>query len=551
MLDMGFIKEKAWSDGHKETFANGLLFFRLQSYLLNMPSNTQLESRFPKAWPYSLVIKSGEICSPYTPQSDYSIWIGVFPRLLVEVNSGNSAHGQVNPEDYTRLLLQGSSSIRLMNHIRRCKGEQKPAVLMVIYIDKECNARRLLLFQKERSHVSSEVYYTHVTDNLQTCEGRLRLARVLYNLVDALDTDTCDSAFEESKEVVETLIALKRHAKGPAFSSKRQHATEKENETNSSKRQRQHEIDQDTLKRAGYGLVPDVVENDHGTFEPWFKRPPHIYYVYQIGDTDKKEYVMKRIRHHSNEKHILQSFTTKPSCDNIIQMVEMIESSVDTFVVFPKLGSVFEALQFGGRPLCGRLVDMSRDLARGLIFLHNNNIAHLDINPSNLGFTDKYHLQIFDFDISVQVNGEDEQIDDYLGTEGWMAPEIGTRDGPRQPYSPIRADKYSCGRVFRVFADTNGGVDEDLGQFAGKLMHPNPSKRPHLLEWCGPATLTQTNSAEMDKTMVADDEAMVTEEAMVAEGTMVAEVVEDEQKVVAPKRPRVGYGGEGFHQVPM
>ncbi|KAH9025882.1 kinase-like domain-containing protein, partial [Lactarius pseudohatsudake] len=67
---------------------------------------------------------------------------------------------------------------------------------------------------------------------------------------------------------------------------------------------------------------------------------------------------------------------------------------------------------------------LSHDLARGLTFLHNNNIVHLDINPSNLGFTDNYHLQIFGFDISVQVNGEEEQIDDYLGTEGWMAPKI-------------------------------------------------------------------------------------------------------------------------------
>ncbi|KAH8988788.1 kinase-like domain-containing protein [Lactarius akahatsu] len=239
-------------------------------------------------------------------------------------------------------------------------------------------------------------------------------------------------------------------------------------------------------------------------------------------------------------------------------MVEMIKSRVDTFVVFPKLGSVFEVLQSGGGPLCGQLIDLSHDLARGLTFLHNNNIAHLDINPSNLGFTDNHCLQIFDFDISVQVNGEDEQIDDYLGTEGWMAPEIGTRDGPRQLYSPIRADKYSCGRVFKVFANTDGGVDEDLGQFADKLMHLNPSKWPLLLEWCRPnnsATLTQTNSAEMmDKTMVAEDEAMVTEEAKVAEGAMVAEeavVAEDEQKMTAPKKPRVGYGGEGFHQVPM
>ncbi|KAH9047636.1 kinase-like domain-containing protein [Lactarius hengduanensis] len=300
---------------------------------------------------------------------------------------------------------------------------------------------------------------------------------------------------------------------------------------------------------AGYELVPDVVENDHGTS---VKRPPHIYYVYQIRDMDKKEYVMKRIRRHSNEKNILQSFTTKPSCDNIIPMVEMIESRVDMFAVFPKLGSVFEALQFGGGPLRGRLVDLSHDLARGLTFLHDNNIAHLDINPSNLGFTDNYHLQIFDFDISIQVNGEDEQINDYLGTEGWMAPEIGTRDGPRQLYSPIRADKYSCGRVLKVFADTNGGVDEDLGHFANKLMDLNPSKRPHLLDWCRPnksTSLPQMNSADMmDITM---DESMAAEEAKVAEGALVAEeavVAEDE---TALKRPRVGYGSGGFHQVPM
>ncbi|KAH9047639.1 kinase-like domain-containing protein [Lactarius hengduanensis] len=292
--------------------------------------------------------------------------------------------------------------------------------------------------------------------------------------------------------------------------------------------------------------MPDMIEDDNGTFEPWYKLPPHIYCVRRIGALEKREYIAKRIRHHSNEVQIIQSLgMTKAPSNHIIQMLEIIKLEVTTLIVFPKLGSISEELQFGGRVLHGRLIDLSRDLARGLTFLHDNNVAHLDINPSNLGFTDNYCLQIFDFDISVQVNGEEERIGDYLGTEGWMAPEIGTRDGPRQLYSPIRADRYSCGRVFKVFADMNGEVDEGLGQFADKLIHPDPSKRPHLIGWCGPnnsVTLTQTNSAEMmDKTMVAEDEVM-------AEGAMVAE---DEQKVMAPKRPRVGYGGEGFHQVPM
>ncbi|KAH9004375.1 hypothetical protein EDB86DRAFT_2888292 [Lactarius hatsudake] len=472
MLDMCFIEDRAWWDGHKETFVNGLFFFKLQSHLLKLG----LESTFPKPWPFNLIVKyRGQHC-PYAPKSDYSIWIHLFPRLLVEVNSANPRHGQQLPDDHIRLLLQGSSSIRTHEPYQKKQG----------------------------------------------C--RLRFARVLYNLADYLQVEADSGHFNDSDEVSTALEALQKYAHGPSFTSKRGHSpsTEHENDspdTSSPKRQRQQ--DSDALEGAGYELMPDVIEDDNDTFEPWYKvLPPHIYCVRRNGDPEKREYIAKRIRHHSNE------------------MLEIIKLKVTTLIVFPKLGSISEELQFGGRVLHGRLIDLSRDLARGLTFLHNHNIAHLDVNPSNLGFTDNYRLQVFDFDISVQVNDEDEQINDYLGTEGWMAPEIGTRDGPRQLYSPIRADKYSCGRVFRVFADTNGEVDEGLGQFADKLMHPNPSERPHLIEWCGPddgATLTQTNSAEMmDITMVAEDEAMVAED-----------------KVMASKRPRVGHGGEGLYQVPM
>jgi serine/threonine protein kinase len=253
-----------------------------------------------------------------------------------------------------------------------------------------------------------------------------------------------------------------------------------------------------------------------------------------------KEYIAKRIRRHSNEVQILRLLlSSEPPCDYVVQILETVKSKVNTFIVFPKLRSIFEELQLGGRVLGGRLVDMSRDLAKGLTFLHHNNIAHLDINPSNLCFTDSYCLQIIDFDISVQVDGEDGQIDDYLGTEGWMAPEIGTKNGPRQLYSPIRADRYSCGCVFSVFANRQGKADEGLGKFADRLMDHDPHERPKLIEWFEPATLTQANSEILDVTMVAEEEAMVTEDGTV--------VPEDERTL---KRRRVHtYDGESFDQM--
>ena len=95
----------------------------------------------------------------------------------------------------------------------------------------------------------------------------------------------------------------------------------------------------------------------------------------------------------------------------------------------------------------------------------------------------RLRLEIIDFDIAVLVQNEEEEIDDYCGSRDWMAPEIGEENGPRRMYSPMRADKRSCGRVLRLFAERHGKADEGLRGFAGQLMNENPRKRPPLLEW--------------------------------------------------------------------
>ncbi|KAH8980622.1 kinase-like domain-containing protein, partial [Lactarius hatsudake] len=86
-------------------------------------------------------------------------------------------------------------------------------------------------------------------------------------------------------------------------------------------------------------------------------------------------------------------------------------------------------------------------LIKGLAYLHKHRIAHRDIKPDNLVCDDVFRLKIIDFDIAIEVQDENTEVDEYRGTEDWTAPEIGKEDGPTPMYSPIKADRWSCGRV--------------------------------------------------------------------------------------------------------
>jgi serine/threonine protein kinase len=106
--------------------------------------------------------------------------------------------------------------------------------------------------------------------------------------------------------------------------------------------------------------------------------------------------------------------------------------------------------------------------------MHRNGVAHLDIKPQNIVVRNDDRLFIIDFDLSLRVDGPDHLIDTWCGTTGWMAPDIGKRNGPRHLYSPIRADLWSCGQVISyLMAESNEVVDEELKTLARRLSHKN------------------------------------------------------------------------------
>ena len=90
------------------------------------------------------------------------------------------------------------------------------------------------------------------------------------------------------------------------------------------------------------------------------------------------------------------------------------------------------------------------------------------------------------FNVALEVQDENTEVGEYRGTEGWTAPEMGTEGRPKPMYSPIKADRWSCGRVLLRHIIVGGRAlvaDKRLWKFAHQLKANDPQQRPSLLEW--------------------------------------------------------------------
>ena len=194
--------------------------------------------------------------------------------------------------------------------------------------------------------------------------------------------------------------------------------------------------------------------------------------------------VVAKLLYGSHELQILRYLHRIDSpINHTIPLLRVLELDTWKFVLLPKatpLDSIFAR-----RMIYDNVVDFSRQLIEGVAFLHSQGIAHLDIKPQNIVVVPN-KLFIIDFDISVRVDGTSTLIDRWCGTPGWMAPEIGHRDGPRCRYSPIRADLWSCGRVLLYLARM-GDVEEEnpFELLTMELLNKVPKLRPllHRLPW--------------------------------------------------------------------
>ena len=169
--------------------------------------------------------------------------------------------------------------------------------------------------------------------------------------------------------------------------------------------------------------------------------------------------------------------------------------------------SLEDALRAGRSFSIPEIIQMVRDIARGLIDAHEKGLVHRDIKPGNLWLEkvsdEAVRVKILDFGLA-RAEVEDINITEFgtiVGTPAFMAPEQARADRPIDS----RADLFSLGCVLYVLctgeipfkADTtvgilmalalntpvapgqrNGSVPDELSRLTMQLLEKDPAKRP-------------------------------------------------------------------------
>jgi len=207
--------------------------------------------------------------------------------------------------------------------------------------------------------------------------------------------------------------------------------------------------------------------------------PSHIHIVYR--PRPEEELIAKKVREESNELAILTHLNTiQPRSEHVISLLDSFYGQSGPWIILPRMGSISDYLANAPQRLESKATQVCWGLIEGLAFLHERCIAHRDIKPDNLVVDQDFSLKIIDFDIATQLKDEDEKVDDECGTKHWMAPEV---DKKSTTYSPIRADRWSCGRVLLYLLDELKIDDERLKAIGRKLKVHDPNQRPSLLKW--------------------------------------------------------------------
>ena len=154
--------------------------------------------------------------------------------------------------------------------------------------------------------------------------------------------------------------------------------------------------------------------------------------------------------------------------------------------IWPVTGGSIIAMPVAGNHLTSlnaldtHLWSLATQLFEAVKFMHDHNVAHMDLKPSNLLIPSEYgRLTVVDFGLAFRLTNEKQLLEGHAGTKRYIAPEVG-----HTKFRPMRADLWSVGKVIQELCMLcrPSPTHDWLLLVSKQLLNKDPNKCPMMSE---------------------------------------------------------------------
>lgn len=155
-----------------------------------------------------------------------------------------------------------------------------------------------------------------------------------------------------------------------------------------------------------------------------------------------------------NEIKVHKHLSKQPDCSpHIVQLLDVVWPTPDIVWLVQEAAFGGEALTFletttlSGEERTRQVKKYMQQIVEGLTYIHDNDVAHLDISPENIMFDHLGNIKIIDFGISHLCDQSCQGVDhlsERIGKLKYMAPEV---YAPNTPYEGRMADAWTLGII--------------------------------------------------------------------------------------------------------
>lgn len=215
---------------------------------------------------------------------------------------------------------------------------------------------------------------------------------------------------------------------------------------------------------AGYRVLSHLGEGAASTL--YAVHDPHTKHVWALKQVEKKTEKDQRFLDQTENEYAVGSKLDHPNLRKVERLVKhrrRFKVHAESLVM-----ELVDAHTLDELPPMGdaEIVDIFRQVARGLLHMHQRGFVHADLKPNNIMLMDDGHVKIIDLGQACRTGTIKKRIQ---GTPGYMAPE----QAHRREITP-RTDVYNLGATMywvlcRDVIPTALPPKDDAGLFTGAL----------------------------------------------------------------------------------